>query len=189
MTDRLIEACAYALECYLEMLFENPVKIPNTGMAEIPVIGGPYILDLEDRSQFFPTIIAALAARERFRREAPEGPVLPLRQEDCEKMLNDDRPRIGVVGLYADSWRFAQWDRQHPHFGDYVCGLLACEYAPPELRHDRSLLKEFLPCPLEGLCDGQLYWRSPEKLTFDLERQAACDAFMARERTGAPPPQ
>src|SRR4051794_22729506 len=100
MTDRVIEACARQLE----MLFEDPVLIPNTGMAIIPVIGGLFIPELEpDHSDLLPMIVAALVAREQFHREAPGAPTLPLRREDCEEMTNDDRPRLQVVGLFGDS--------------------------------------------------------------------------------------
>ena len=136
MTDRLIEACAYALERHLEMLFENPVKIPGTGMCELPVIGNLFVPDLEDRSQFLPMIVAALAARERFRQEAPEGPILPLRQEDCEEMMNDDRPRLQAVGLFGDSWRYAGWDKRHPCFARFCSGLMAYESTPDPICND-----------------------------------------------------
>jgi hypothetical protein len=187
MNDRLIEACALALERHLEMLFENPVKIPNTGMCELPVVGNLFIPDLEpDYSEFFPMIIAALAARERFRQDAPGWPTLPLHERDIELLKNDDRPQVQVVGLFGDSWKYAGWDKRHPCFDGYVSGLMFYDHTPDEIRNDRSLLKEFPPLPLAGLCGGTLHWRSPEKLAFDLERQAARDAFMARERRDAP---
>jgi hypothetical protein len=175
MTDRLIEACALPLERHLEMLFENPVKIPGTGMCELPVVGNLFIPDLEDRSQFMPVIIAALAARAKFYREVPERPILPLRQEDCEALANDDRPQVQVVGLFGDSWRYAGWDRQHPSFRRYCCGLLACDYAPDEIRNDRSLQLEFPPVRLDGLADGWLVWRSDEKIVWDRQHKAWCE--------------
>jgi hypothetical protein len=175
MDTRLIEACAYALECYLEMLFENPVKIPNTGMAEIPIVGGPYILDLEDRSQFFPMIVAALAARERFRQEAPEGPILPLREDACAAMMDDDRPRLQAVGLYGDSWRYAGWDKRHPRFYRFCSGLMAYESTPDHIRNDSGLRREFPPRELAGLCDGWLVWRSKAAIDFDRQHRAWCE--------------
>jgi hypothetical protein len=38
--ERLTAAAAGELEIMLESLFEHPVRIPNTGMASVPVIGG-----------------------------------------------------------------------------------------------------------------------------------------------------
>jgi hypothetical protein len=79
---------------------------------------------------------SALVARERFRQDAPGCPILPLREADCEEMINNDDPQIGVVGFYGSSLRGAIWDPQHPRFRRYCCGLLACEHAPDHLRND-----------------------------------------------------
>ena len=75
-------------------------------MAEIPVIGGLFIPDLE-RFDLLPRVCAALVARERFRREAPGWPALPLHKTDIELLKNDDNPRHNVLALFADcevSW-------------------------------------------------------------------------------------
>jgi hypothetical protein len=171
MNDRLTELCARRLET----LFENPVLIPNTGMAIIPVVGGPYILDLEEPSQFIPMIIAALAARAKFHRDAPERPILPLRQEDCEEMMSDDYPQIGVVGLFGSSWRYAQWSKRHPRFDRFCSGLMAYESTPDHIRNDSGLRREFPPRELAGLCDGWLVWRSKAAIDFDRQHRAWCE--------------
>jgi hypothetical protein len=177
MNARLIELCSRAIE----KLFENPVLLPGTGLATLPIIGNLYIPDLEtDHSEFIPMILAALVARERFRREAPGWPPLPLHENDIELLKGDDRPQIQVVGLFGDSWKYTGWDKRHPLFCDYASGLLACDYAPDEIRNDRSLQKEFPPLPLAGLCDESLHWRSPEKLAFDRQMAARKAAYEAR---------
>ena len=112
MTDRLTELCARELE----KLFENPVKIPAPAWRQFPSSAGRTYWTWRIPSQFLPMIVAALAARAKFYRDAPERPILPLRQEDCEEMMNDDRPQVQVVGLFGDSWRYTGWDRQHPSF-------------------------------------------------------------------------
>jgi hypothetical protein len=34
-----------------------------------------------------------------------------------------------------------------------------CTVTPGEIRNDASLLREYPPRPLEGLCDGEMSWR------------------------------
>lgn len=161
--SRLTAAAAGELECMLESLFENPIMIPNTGMASVPVIGGPYIVAL-DHSHFLPVIGRALCAKEKFRQEAPCWPDLPLRAEDCEALENADDVRLNVLGYYGDSQRTEYWNPHHPSFRTFVRGLMAYEHTPIELRTDPWLQQLFPPCPLEGMCDGWLTWRSPETL-------------------------
>ena len=82
---RLTAASARELELVLEALFENPVRIPGTGMAEAPIIGTPYIVAL-DHSMLLPPIFRAVRVKEKFRKAAPGWPDLPLRSEDCEAL-------------------------------------------------------------------------------------------------------
>jgi hypothetical protein len=167
------------------MLFENPVPIPGTGMAEIPVIGGLFIPDLEpDHSDLLPMIVAALVAREKFHRDAPGCPILPLRAEDCEEMENADDHRLNLVGCYGGSMRYALWDPAHPRFGAFCSGLMANKHTPAELRNDRELRREFRPHRLKGLCGGHLHWRSPAMIAFDRKmaaRNAAYEAWQAAQ--------
>lgn len=177
MAGKFAEACAHELESLLERLFDNPVRIPNTGMAEAPVIGDWYIVS-EDHSHFLPSICRALCAREKFCQDAPGWPTLPLRAEECEAMIDDDDPRRRIVGYYGDSQRCEDWSLLHPSFAPFVSGLLFDKHTPIELRKDRELLQQFPPRKLEGMCRGWLTWRSPEALALDrrLRRMAAAHA-------------
>jgi hypothetical protein len=187
MTDRFLEVCAREFAAHVQLMFDNAPRIPGTGMAEVPVIGGPFLLGMEVPDCLYQRVCMAMAAREQFRHDAPDWPPLPLHEKDIELLKNVDNPRLNLLGYYAYSLS-PDWDYDgHPRFSAFASGLMAYEHTPDEIRSDLSLLEEFPALPLKGLCDGALYWRSPATLAFDLERQAACDAFMARERGDAPP--
>jgi hypothetical protein len=190
MIDRLQEACAGELERLLEGLFESPRMIsPGSGIAEVPITGGWYIPRLLDAQKqvLLLRIVAALVARERVRADAsvpPWAKPLVVHQDRLEEMIEDDNPQIKLAGYYGSSLRGAAWDYDaHPSFNAFASGIMACEYAPIELRNDPLLLQQFPPRPLEGLCDGQLMWRSATEIAMDREnlaRIAAYEAHMGR---------
>jgi hypothetical protein len=189
MTNRLTDTCARELESHIEGLFKTAAlrRTHPRGAAEIPVIGGrfwPYA----DHSFLLLRVCKALCAREHFRQDAPAwAPILPLRWEDCKEMEDDDDHRLNLVGLFGKSLYGELWDPQHPPFATFASGLLAYGHTPDELRNDSSLRQEFPPRPLEGLCDGNLNWRTPETIAQDREmlaRIAAYEAAMAQEHMG-----
>jgi hypothetical protein len=188
MRDKLIEVCANEFENYIKGLFKNPKKIPNTGMAEIPIVGGLYIPDLMDEaSPLLLTVCKALVARERFRQDAPDWPILPLHERDIEAAIESDYdPRINLVGLYSYSLRGADWNFDvHPSFDRYARGLMDYECTPDRVRNDSYFWRRFPPTRLEGLCDGDLCWFNPEQLALDRENLARIAIMEAREAAEA----
>jgi hypothetical protein len=181
MRDKLLATCEREFERHIEMLFKTAHKIPGTGMAEIPVIGGRF-LTWADHSFLLPRVCAALCARERFRQDAPAwAQPLPLRWEDCKTLEYDDNPRFNLVGLFGISLH-GEWDyERHPSFAAFASGLMAYEHTPDHLRNDRALRQEFPPRRLKGLCDGWLSWRSPERLALHRRMKRLCAAAEARE--------
>jgi hypothetical protein len=185
MDDRLIATCEREFANYIEGLFKTVRKIPSTGMAEIPVIGGMYHT-WADHSHLCPQIVAALCCRERFRQDAPDWPILPLHEKDIEAMENDGCLRCNLVGFYADSLSWEIWDyERHPPFAAFASGLMAYKHTPGHLRNDRALRQEFPPRKLKGLCDGWLAWRSPERLALARRMKRLCAAAEAREAAGS----
>jgi hypothetical protein len=165
MIIRFAEASALELERTLERLFENPKIIPGTSrLAEIPVVGGQYITSL-DRTVPMLRVCRALAADAKFRQETSLP--LPLRQQDCDALINDDDPKVVVVGHYASSQRGEYWHPEHPSFTAFARGLMAYRHTPIKIRNNRELLWQFPPVRLKGMCDGRLDWRSPETLAED----------------------
>lgn len=180
MSDRFNEPCAHELENLIKGLFKTSRKIPGTGMAEIPVVGGVF-LPYGDYSPLLLTVCAALCAGERFRQDEPAWPPLPLHEELIEVYINAECSRLNLVGLFGKSLWGVDWNYDlHPRLGAFASGLMAYPSTPIELRNDRELLREFPPRELAGLCDGRLYWRSPETIARDREHQARCDAYNAR---------
>ena len=158
---RLTKASLHALQDLLEGLFANPVKIPGTGLAEVPVIGDRYRL-ASDHSVWLPVICAALCAREKFRAEAPGWPPLPLREEEIEALMRDDDHRSHVLAHFGGSLRGENWHPEHPCFSRFVSGLLAYPATPDYIRNDPVLRREFPPRELDGLRAGWTPWRSSE---------------------------
>jgi hypothetical protein len=176
MDDRPTEeAGARALAALLENLFNNSRKLSPT-LAEIPLLGGIYITDM-DFSNPILRVCRALVVFEKFHREKPSwAPELPLHLDDIEEMEHDDNSKLRIVGLYAGSQQGECWDAKHPSFSAYASGMMAYEHTPLQIRIDRELQRDFPPRPLDGLCDGFLNWRSPETLARDRKMQAYADA-------------
>jgi len=187
MHDKLLlETCAREFERGIERLFETAPRIPGTGMAETPVIGGRF-LTWADHSFLLPQVYRALIAREQFHQDAPGWPTLPLHEQDIEAAIeNDDDPRCRLLGYYGYSLAGADWDYDgHPRFSTFASGLLAYQHTPIEVRTDPQLLREYPPLPLAGLTDGNLYWRSPERIAEDRQRSAWVYEMDARREEGA----
>ena len=183
----LLETCANEFESYIKGLFKNPRMLTKT-LAEVPVVGGVFIPDLMDHTPFLLQVCRALCARERFRQDAPEWPILPLHEQDIEAaMENDDDRRLNLVGLFSNSLKSADWSYdEHPRFDHYARGLMAYRHTPIEVRTDPHLLAKFPPLPLVGLTDGDLYWRSPERIMEDRQYSAWVYELDARREEGIP---
>jgi hypothetical protein len=183
MTDRLSAACIRGLEREVKLWFAAAGKLPGAGnfftapSLEVPVIGGfPFAAGHAPASLML-QVCRALVARENFHLEKPSwahNVDLPLRHEDIEALENGDDNQLRLVGIFGSSLRLEGWDPRHPSFAPFCCGLLADLAAPDELRNDASLLQEFPPQPIDGICGGYLGWRSPEMLAAD--RQNAQNA-------------
>ena len=188
MTDRIEAACANELEILLEAMFASqpmtPTSFPGVSYGHDPVIGRVFIAG-EDHSAHRLAICGALVADIRFRRET--GMSLPLRREQIEAFVDDDNPRLNVIGLYGGSQRGESWCADHPSFAEFVSGVLAHEQVPLAIWQDHSLRREFTPRRLKGLCDDglHLHWRSPKTTAMlranDRIYEAACTARRAAE--------
>jgi hypothetical protein len=184
----LLETCANEFESHIKGLFKNPRMLTKT-LAEIPVVGGLFIPDLmEDYTPFLLQVCKALCCRERFAQDVPGWPILPLHERDIEAAIeNDDDPPCRLLGYYGRSLAGADWDYDgHPRFSTFASGLLAYKHTPIEVRTDPHLLAKFPPLPLTGLTDGDLYWRSPERITEDRHEHAWCYEMGARLEEGIP---
>jgi hypothetical protein len=184
MNDIVLKVCSNEFESSIESLFRNARKIPDTGMAEIPIIGGRF-LTWVDHTHLLPNVCRALCCRERFRQDEPNWPILPLHRDDIAAAMDDDCPRYMLLGHYSDSLAMADWSYDtHPTFNRFARGLMAYKYAPPELRTNHHLQREFPPHPLAGLTDRELYWRSPEQITKDRHHNAWVNEMDARRLKG-----
>jgi hypothetical protein len=178
MNDRLIAACAHAVEDHLKELFDNAPRIPRTGMAEIPLVGGPFLLGLPVPPELYQRVFAALCSHERFRQDEPGWPDLPLHKDLHQALINADCVRANVLGYYSRSLAGEGWNYElHPHIAVFASGLMASEDTPIEIRNDRSLLEEFPPRELAGL--HELYWDSPATLAWRQDTLARVAAFEA----------
>lgn len=185
MVNNFAAASVQELEVLLESLFEGaarkPVRsAPGVYFGRDPILGH-IVISNEDHSELRLLICRALVAGAKFRNEAPGWPELPLRQQDIATFVDDDDIRRSVTGLYADSLRAESWSPQHPGFGAYVGGLMACRSTPKHIRTDPELTRQFPPRRLKGITGGEwLTWRSPEALALDAEMRRMIAADEAR---------
>jgi hypothetical protein len=188
--QRLHEACEREFEAYVtrhvDLLFDTYATLPGAGniytaqRLPIPLINEPGFFAGLDFPWHREDVRAAMIARERFNRTSPIwSPILPLRQDECKYLQNEDSAQLNVVGYYGASLRGTGWSAEHPCFCQYVGGLLVHEHAPDYIRNDKLLRAEFLPDRLEGL-DDDLTWRSPEMIEHDREMEAKSKALEAR---------
>jgi hypothetical protein len=196
MTDfltrsRLAKSCERGFEALIERLFDHPHIIPGRKLlAEVPVVGGVYIVGEEHYMRcFVPKIAAALIARERFKQDAPAwAGELPVHLDNCVRQRYSHCPREALVGYYAYSLLEADYDCDiHPSFDAYGRGVMAYWDGPEEIRCDPELQDEFPPQELEGLCDGLMIWRTQERIAFDrdmIARHAALQTEAERAAEG-----
>ena len=162
MHNRLKQKFASELERRIEKMFEQARPLSGT-MAEVPVIGGIFFPRLP-YNILVRTVCAALLASEELSQDRPDWPALPLRQEDCARMLDSSDNHELLVGLYGYSLRLADYQEAHPFLDQYAAGLMAYRHTPRKLRNDPELQKEFPAAALPGLCDGWLSWRDRETI-------------------------
>src|SRR5262245_51292577 len=114
MSDRLQKFYASEVERRLEQLFATAPRIPGTGMAEVPVIGGRFFT-WDHHDHLIPQIVAALCCCERFAQSMPGWPVLPLHEKDIAAMKNAECPRCNLLGLFSASLEGVDWHfDEHP---------------------------------------------------------------------------
>jgi hypothetical protein len=174
MDSRILRASGLAFANHVENTFEAASLLPGADnyftapRLEVPYVGGATFVAGHEPRSLRHLVFGALCAKAQFEREAPSwAPPLPLRKEACAILANSADPKMNAVGLFAQSLRYAGWSEDHPSFGTYVCGLMACRGTPKRIRHDVDLRLEFIPRRLAGLCAETLRWRSPKKLAFD----------------------
>jgi hypothetical protein len=161
--DRLVQLCAHEVEQYLAQLF----AAAHGRLIQMPFVGGFMIAGFGSDDWARQRICRALLTREKFRREAPWAPILPLLYEGCKELTDHACHRIQLVGHYGWSCRSQGWCREHPAFHPFCAGVLADPDSPAHLRNDRELLAEFGSTALDGITDGWIGWRSPATLAAD----------------------
>ena len=138
----------------------------------IPVVGSHYLLGMPVPDCLYQRVCGALCSREQFGQDEPDLPPLPLHERDIEVMKYDDNPLHALVGHYANSLSLEQWDYElHPRLPAFASGLLACEYAPIEIRSDYGLQQKYPPRPLDGM-SNEFVWCSPATLAQDRKLRA-----------------
>jgi hypothetical protein len=149
MTDRFLELCAREFAAHVQRMFDNAPRIPGTGMAEIPVVGGLLLLGMPVPPCLYERVYMALGARERFHQDKPAwAPELPLHGDAIAAMKNDDVPGIAVVGLYADSLAAEyRWDYC------WRAGMPRTRFAPPARCCRNSHRVRSQDCAM-GTCTG-----------------------------------
>lgn len=178
--DDLGHLFASEFESYVAELFvreEGQVLLRGDDVGCAPYIGDLFFVTDETHiARLKQRVCRALAARAWHKKHAPIwAQPLPLHRTELAKEWNDDlSPKRQLVLHFGYSLRWMGWVyKEHPTFPIYAAGVLAYEYAPPELRNDPELNREFAPCPLAGIDTG-LWWNSPEMIAkerSDLERQ------------------
>jgi hypothetical protein len=182
--SRLAKSCERGFEALIERLFDHPRIVPGTkALAEVPVIGGVYIVGEEHYMRsFVPKIAAALVARERFREDwAGE---LPVHEDLCMRMQHDGCPRAALLGYYGYSLLEQAYDYDaHPKLDTYISGLMAHPHTPVRIRNDCELKAEFPPQELEWLTDEFMLWRTEEQFASYRDMRARNAAFEAERAT------
>jgi hypothetical protein len=156
--DRVVEVCEAAFERFIR----NEREYSRTIFTQVPVIGGRYYA--EQHTDHMRSVCRALAAIERHKQTAlfDWANPLPLREEEFETFICNDCGALQLLGYFGRSWRWNDWDEQHPAFDTFCSGVLDYICSPPELRMDRELQKMFPPAKLVGMTTP-LQWRSPNR--------------------------
>ena len=107
----------------------------------------------------------ALRARDRFARENPDLPPLPLQPSEWESAKVAPRAfhiehALGMFGRSLAGHPFPYDLDRHPSFEDYMCGFL-CSRRLREMFAPVAHL--FPPKPLPGLVPGFSYWGPPSR--------------------------
>ena len=161
---RIEEACSREVEVLLEAMFESAARTTVRAASGVffgydPIIGHLFVLG-EDNSRLRSMIYRALAAKTRFREEAPTGwPALPVHPEAIEAAVDADDVRRRVTGMFGESLRSEDWRPEHPSVRPFVEGLLFDSDTPAEIRDDPQLRRQFSPHPLEGIAGGCWHYR------------------------------
>jgi hypothetical protein len=186
--DHLLQICEREFEAKVKRIFEAN-RQSGKKTCEVPYLGGEYCTEREN-AELQVQVVDALLARQRFEWTGPTWvDALPLHADRIAEMQADADPRLQLVALYARSLDRLQWNYKiHPEFKAYACGLMACSYAPKELRQDRKLLQEFPPKKLAGLADGWLQWRTHEEIAADRKFAAWLREMPVAEDVGQPEP-
>jgi hypothetical protein len=124
-----------------------------------------HCFDAAEREKHMPTVYErkAKAAREWFAENGPlDAPLLPLSDGEIEDARHA-RGLIGMVGFYARSLAYRQWNiREHPAFFDFACGLMASDTGSWRIEKDEHLKMRFPPRPLAGMTPGAR-WLPPKE--------------------------
>jgi hypothetical protein len=128
-----------------------------------PVTGAMFVHGEDPIDRQIEAAAVALRARDRFAREHPSLPLLPLNYADRERAKRGpDNFRIEhALAHFARSLEAHQYDLdRHPSFEVYMRGLLCCQ----RLREMYTLIAHlFPPHPLPGLVPDQSYWDRPDR--------------------------
>ena len=62
MTDMFLELCARECAAHVQRMFDHAPRIPGTGMAERPIVGGKFLLGLPLFPELVQEVCAALRA-------------------------------------------------------------------------------------------------------------------------------
>jgi hypothetical protein len=123
----------------------------------------------------------ALVTYAQFHTSKPPGfPDLPLSFYACKDMKDKRDKRAQLTGLFGTSQLLARWDKGHPSFDAFNCGLMADERTPKDLREDFELRQIFPPKRLQGLTEGS-YWCTFKTLGAWCDLVARIDASVKRQ--------
>jgi hypothetical protein len=170
------ERCQQAIANQVDMLFEKgrAHAIANLSSAdrkslilEAPIIKLLYSA-VDDELIAMLKVVAcdAVVAWQRFHESKPPGlPDLPVNSVACNKLLGERDYRLQLLGKYGVSQRGSLFNREHPSFPDFNCGVMACKYAPKYLREDLEMLRDYPPKWLDGLSNHEgLFWHTDDTL-------------------------
>ena len=87
----------------------------------------------------------------------PDASELPLSYQERERLKVCGVNYI--ISVFGRSLAYRDFRTEgHPNFDEYARGVMASEMAPPFIREDEQLLRQYPPEPLKGMGPG-LQWR------------------------------